>query len=114
MVSYADSVARISAIKKESCNWTSRPILINIAESLTNDDPRKNNPTKNIGHGKKVLHVGTRNAENCYWMQQSYDKKSEDFRQTIIYPVIISACCYTSFKIHASYQKVYEKIYSNA
>ena len=50
------------------------------------------NLTDTIGHRKKVPCVGTWNDKNCYQMQQSYDKNSEDICQMTIHPVIIHTC----------------------
>lgn len=92
--------------QEDANTWTCPPILIDVAESLTNDGIlQKIDIAETIlgREGRSVPSSKKRNDDNCYWLAKKFN--IDEFREKEIAPEIKAICRAAGFKVICQYRK---------
>ena len=103
--SYTSAVDKFFSLHKEAETWKSGAIHVTVAHSLTNDNPTIINLSTTIGYNKRVPKIHQRSNLNCFWLPQSFNENTEQFRQKEIHPMFVRACHAAGFIVHGEYEK---------
>lgn len=79
-------------------------IHIDMATSITDDNPKNINLSNTLGHSKYVPRRGKRDDSNCYWLPSTINQNNKDYRAEYIHPLFVLACREAGFIIHAEYE----------
>ena len=81
--SYEQSLQDLIRLQEDLKKWTSPPILINVAKSLTSDVVIQIDIVETLlgSGGRNVPQSEKRNNDNCYWFAKIFNKNTDEFRE---------------------------------
>ena len=101
---YGDKLENLNRLRKSVKEWSSPPILLTVAESMTSDQFIEIDVAETIVSpaegGGYVPRENKRNDDNCYWLAKVFDTNDENYRKSEIIPAIKSACRGSGFKVN--------------
>ena len=90
MPTFADALRQLQSLQNESKTWTSGPLQLVVATSLSDDTPKVIDFSKTVGHNKSRPKEGKRDDSTCYFLPQQYNKN--DLSERIIFMVYLLEC----------------------
>lgn len=102
--SFRSAVEKLLDIQNDAKKWTTGTIHIDMATSITDDNPKNINLSNTLGHSKYVPRRGKRDDSNCYWLPSTINQNNKDYRAEYIHPLFVLACREAGFIIHAEYE----------
>eukprot|EP00969_Alexandrium_andersonii_P165143 7299143-Alexandrium_andersonii.AAC.1 len=93
---YAQKLQSLTRLRNKLKEWSSPPILIHVAESLTSDNIIEIDIAETILSREEgatnAPQAHNRNDDNCYWFATLFNKNDKEYRKTEIIPGIRAAC----------------------
>ena len=103
--SYSTALQQLTNLVELDYEWTSGPIKVKVATSITDDSEFQLNLIETIGHKSYAPAISCRNDTNCYWLHSSLNQNNPTFRQEHIHPMFIQACRDAGFVLSGHYRK---------
>ena len=103
--SYSTALQQLTNLVELDYEWTSGPIKVKVATSITDDSEFQLNLIETIGHKSYASAISCPDNTDCCWLHSSLNQNNPTFRQEHIHPMFIQACRDAGFVLSGHYWK---------
>ena len=95
---FAEAVDELFAIERSKDTWWPDLIELEVATSVTDDEPITINFADTIGHRTKGVTKKTKDTD-LYWLPRKLNENTDEFRKKQLSPYFVQACRKAGFSV---------------